>query len=89
MNAVERALGGARWTPLHFAAIYKAGPEVVALLLARGADVHAVDKDKRTALHSAATNQASADVVELLSQRAPRPVESTCEMWRQEKSTRF
>ena len=66
VNAVERALGGARWTPLHFAAIYKAGPEVVALLLARGADVHAVDKDKRTALHLAVTCKAGPKVVELL-----------------------
>ena len=48
------------------AAMNKAAPEVVALLLEKGADVHAVDKDERTALHLALENQAGPEVAELL-----------------------
>ena len=41
-------------------------PAKVQELLDKGADVHAVDKDKKTALHYAAANQAGPEVVELL-----------------------
>ncbi len=62
-------LTGKKLTPLHFAAIYKVGPEVVKLLLDNGADVHAENNEKRKALHLAAEHQAGPKVVGLLLER--------------------
>ena len=53
-------------TALHYAAKWKAPPEVVKLLLEHGADVDAVDTEQRTALQLASEYTAPFEVMELL-----------------------
>jgi ankyrin repeat protein len=43
-------------TALHFAATAQEGDSGIELLIAAGADVHAVDREGKTPLHSAAAN---------------------------------
>jgi ankyrin repeat protein len=62
-TAVSRAL--------HGAAVGREGKERVALLLAKGADVHAVDEEGRTAIH-AAIEYGSVDTVKLLIEKGGR-----------------
>ena len=50
-------------TPLHFAAAFKAGPDVIELLLKAGADLAATTRNKQQPLHWAAGKKASPGVV--------------------------
>lgn len=45
------------WTPLHLAAAYNPDPEVAAVLLSEGADLHALGDNRQTPLHQAALNR--------------------------------
>ena len=54
LRADCNASNGDGWTALHVAAKCERSSDAVALLLARGADLHATTKSKLTALHTAA-----------------------------------
>ncbi|MCY4573726.1 MAG: ankyrin repeat domain-containing protein [Gemmatimonadetes bacterium] len=54
------------WTPLHLAAAHNPDPEVAAVLLAEGADVHALGETRQTPLHQAALNRNPAVALVLL-----------------------
>lgn len=57
-------------TPLHYACA-SGDPESVALLIRHGADVNAVDLDKRTPLHACAESSIEQDIWDLHSQSEP------------------
>ena len=68
-RSVDDRSGFFGYTPLHFAAEYNSNPEVVGLLLERGADLEARDRDGRTPLHFAARRGRNPAVVGLLLDR--------------------
>jgi ankyrin repeat protein len=64
--ALANALSSDGWPPLHLAAAF-GGPEAVALLLAHGADVHAISPAMRNQpLHAAVSLSSSPETIALL-----------------------
>ena len=64
----------AKWTALHFSCFKpnKQTAKVVELLLEKGVALHAVNRDKQTALHLAIASKASLEVVKVLLEKGAR-----------------
>ncbi len=60
-------------TPLHLAAMYSDKPEVIEILIERGANVHACDSIGRTPLHFAAGDNQNPEITKTLLENGAKP----------------